>query len=342
MNQPQGYVRFDHFLAAMVNAANGVHDDRLATHRMAVATGLSEGGQDVGGFLIPDGVANEIWSRVYSTGRILRLCDRQPLTRPNGVKIPVVGETSRVNGSRFGGVQMYWTGEAGAAPSASRPALDLANLSLKKLLGLAYVTDELLQDAPALDAFLKRAFTLEATFGIEDKIINGTGAGVPLGVLNSGALITVAAEAAQPAGTVVYENLQKMAVRLWGASHGTAMWLMGNDAWGQVELMQKTLGFDVIELGADGRRYLLEMPIELCEYTPTLGSAGDILLCDFTQYLVAQHDVETASSIHVQFAQDESVFRFRYRVDGQPGWKTPVTPKNSTTTQSPFVALAAR
>ena len=31
--------------------------------------------------------------------------------------------------------------------------------------------------------------------------------------------------------------------------------------------------------------------------------------------------------------------RFRWRIDGQPGWASPVTPKNSTTTQSPFVTL---
>jgi HK97 family phage major capsid protein len=84
------------------------------------------------------------------------------------------------------------------------------------------------------------------------------------------------------------------------------------------------------------------MPIEVCEYTPALSSAGDIMLCDLSQYLLAEREPGVDSSIHVQFSTDETAFRFRFRTDGQPAGRSPVTPKNSSTTQSPFVALGAR
>jgi hypothetical protein len=59
----------------------------------------------------------------------------------------------------------------------------LLRLEAKKLRALAYVTDELLRDAAALGAWLERMFALEASFVFEDQIVNGSGAGRPLGIL---------------------------------------------------------------------------------------------------------------------------------------------------------------
>jgi hypothetical protein len=50
----------------------------------------------------------------------------------------------------------------------------------------------------------------------------------------------------------------------------------------------------------------------------------------------------TAVSAHVQFISDQLVFRFTLRVDGMPGWASPVTAFNGSGQRSPFVALAAR
>jgi hypothetical protein len=41
----------------------------------------------------------------------------------------------------------------------------------------------------------------------------------------------------------------------------------------------------------------------------------------------------------VYFVTDETAFRFVYRVDGQPNWNLPLTPKNGGPTLSPFVVL---
>ncbi len=82
------------------------------------------------------------------------------------------------------------------------------------------------------------------------------------------------------------------------------------------------------------------IPLEQCQ---TLGTPGDIILADFSQYLlIDKGGINAASSIHVRFLYDENVFRFIYRVDGQPIWNQPVTPFKGSSTKSPFVALAAR
>ena len=79
------------------------------------------------------------------------------------------------------------------------------------------------------------------------------------------------------------------------------------------------------------------------EYTQTLGTQGDILLVDLSQYLlVDKGGVEAAQSMHVRFLNDEMTYRFIYRVDGQPIWNAALTPFKGTNTLSPYVTLDAR
>ena len=92
----------------------------------------------------------------------------------------------------------------------------------------------------------------------------------------------------------------------------------------------------------DGGMTLAGRPVFSLEQCPALGSLGDIILVDPTQYAVATRSVRFQSSIHVRFLYGESAFRLSVRVDGQPYWAAPITAKNVVSTQSPFVALAAR
>jgi HK97 family phage major capsid protein len=87
---------------------------------------------------------------------------------------------------------------------------------------------------------------------------------------------------------------------------------------------------------------LMGRPIIPAEYCETLGIEGDIIFADFSQYLVIDKGVDAVNSMHVRFLTDERVFRFVYRVDGEPMWRTPVVPYKGTQTQSPFITLASR
>ena len=81
--------------------------------------------------------------------------------------IPLIDESTRADGSRFGALAMNWIDEA-VEITASRPKFAARELTTKKLAGLCFVTDELLQDSPALGIVLERLFALEAGFRIED------------------------------------------------------------------------------------------------------------------------------------------------------------------------------
>jgi HK97 family phage major capsid protein len=315
----------------------GPRDQRLI---MAAISGAGEGAGVEGGFLVPDPVSASLWEATYAVSQILRRCERQPLTTSSKLTIPAISESSRAAGSRFGGVVMNWVSE-GEAPTETIPKFRAIHFALKKLLGIAYATGELVNDAPAFEAHLRRVFSLEAAHTLDEALIRGSGAGEPLGALNSDALISVQKESGQAANTVLPENLINMALRLWPPSHMRARWYVGPGVFGQIAGAQFANGTPVIEYAA-GERFVLGLPLELTEHTLALGSKGDILLADFSQTLVTEQSPEFIGSIHVRFLEHENCFRFRFRADAAPAWAEPITLENTAATVSPYVALDER
>ena len=119
-----------------------------------------------------------------------------------------VDEASRATGSRAGGVRGYWVAEAGEITS-SYPKFREINLKLAKLACLVYTTEEMLEDVSVLSNFIENAGKAEIEFMLADAIINGDGAGKPLGILNSACLVSQAKESGQTATTIVEANLLK-------------------------------------------------------------------------------------------------------------------------------------
>jgi HK97 family phage major capsid protein len=283
-------------------------------------------------------------------GEVVSRVRRIPISAgSNGLKINAIDETSRADGSRWGGVQVYWTAEA-AQKTPSKPKFRQMELDLKKLAGLFYSTDELLQDASALQSIAMEAFSEELNFKIEDAIFNGTGAGQMLGIMNSGALITESKEAGQAASSIVYDNVLKMWSRLHARSRPNSVWFIDQSIEPQLYKMSLAVGTGGAPVylpagGASAAPYatLFARPVIPVEYAAALGTVGDICLFDLSQYLmIDKGGLETASSMHVRFIYDEMVFRFVYRVDGQPIWNSALTPKSGGSTQSPFVVLEGR
>ncbi len=334
--------------AVVRSETNHTVDPRLLAIEKAPA-GMSEGAGAEGGFLLQTDLADGIIKRSYQMGQILSRCKKLPITGPsNGIKINVSGETSRAS-TRWGGFLGYWGSEAGTK-SSSHPTFTQLELSLKKLYLMTYLTDELLEDVPALNVYCTEGATEELTFKLEDAIINGTGAGQPRGIMSAPCLVSVAAEGGQVATTIVAANIIKMWARMWGASRTNAVWLINQDIEPQLNSMSLAVGTGGIPvyMPAGGLSQapfgtLMGRPVIPCEYCQTLGTTGDIILADLSQYLVIDKGGPTfASSIHVRFTTDETALRWVVRCDGQALWPTALTPHLGSNTLSPFVALASR
>ena len=338
------FASFGEQLMAAYRAAmpGGKVDERLSTR---AASGLNESTPSDGGFLVQQDFVTELLKRTYETGILASKVKKIPIsTNANGMKINAIDEDSRANGSRWGGVQTYWEGEADEI-TASKPKFRQMELSLKKLTGLCYATDELLQDAAALEAVIRQAFAEEFGFKIDDAILSGSGEGEPLGILNSGAIVTVAKEASQT-DVITVENLIKMWNRLWSRSRANAVWYINQEL--EPYLYTLKIGDKPVYIPAGGlseKPYgtLFGRPVVPIEQCSAAGEVGDIILADIGQYLlIDKGGVKAASSIHVRFLYDENVFRFIYRVDGKPIWTKPLTPYKGSATVSPFVTLAKR
>ena len=333
----------EQLLAAYRAAApGGKVDERLTTR---AASGLNESTPSDGGFLVQQDFVTELLKRTYETGILASRAKKIPIsTNANGMKINAVDEDSRANGSRWGGVQTYWEGEADEL-TGSKPKFRQLELSLKKLTGLCYATDELLQDAAALEAVIRQAFAEEFGFKIDDAILDGSGEGEPLGILNSGAIVKVEKEKDQT-DIITVENLIKMWNRLWARSRANAVWYINQEL--EPYLYTLKLGDKPVYIPAGGlseKPYgtLFGRPVIPLEQCNAAGEVGDIILADIGQYLlIDKGGVKAASSIHVRFLYDESVFRFIYRVDGKPIWNKPLSPYKGSASVSPFVTLAKR
>jgi HK97 family phage major capsid protein len=324
------------------SAAGARVDERLITRSIS---GANETNPTDGGFLVQTDFAAELLKRAFDTGALAGKARRIPIsTNANGLKINAIDDDNRKDGCRWGGVQTYWQEEAEQF-AASKPKFRQMELNLKKLTGLCYATDELLQDAAALESVIRQAFAEEFAFKIDDAILAGTGAGQPLGILKSGALVKQELEAGQTAKITV-ENLIKIWSRLWGRSRANAVWYINQEL--EPLLYTLRIGDKPVYIPAGGLSEtpyatLFGRPVVPLEQCSATGEIGDILLADISQYLlIDKGDVNAQSSIHCRFLYDEEVFRFIYRVDGMPIWNKPITPYKGSATLSPFVALAKR
>lgn len=357
---PKPFTSFGAQLSAIRDSAiaakrGGSPDPRLMAiqefaHFQAAASGLSESVGSDGGFAVQTDYAERIQARIDTEATLWPKAFQVPLSaNSNGVKINLLDETSRATGSRWGGVQVYWEPEATAA-TAKRPKIYPLELTLGKLFGIGYRTDEISQDWTASGALLEAAFTAEIAFTLDDAAIRGTGSGMPLGWLNSSCVVTVDKETGQAADTVIAENFYNMFARMPARSKTRAVWYINGDLWPQVFQLQQVIGTGGVPLfiptGAIGDApggTILGRPIVEIEQASAPGDLGDINFVDMGEYLALDKGaIQRASSLHVEFLTDQEVFRWIFRTNGAPGWKSAVTPYKGSKTRSPFVILQAR
>lgn len=323
---------------------------RGSDHRLvAAASGLNEGVPSEGGFLVQSDLATELTNKAFETGQLVSRVRVQEIgAMSNGLKLNLANETSRVS-SRYGGIIAYWAAEA-AEKTSSAPKFRQWDYNLQKLIGLWYATDELLQDATAMNSVVNEWFADEFGFQLDDAIYNGNGAGKPLGILAAPCLVTVAKEAGQTAATIVADNVFKMYSRMPAGSLGNAVWCINQETWPQLFKLSQAVGVGGVPMfipaggmNATPAGTLLGRPILPIEQAAALGTIGDIAFCDFRQYLaIRKGGTQAASSIHVRFVYDESVFRFVLRFNGAPIPNAALTPYKGSASVSPFIALATR
>ena len=331
-------------------AAAGTPGGRIDPRLYAGPSGMNTSVPSEGGFLARKDWTLALLQRGMEESQLAPLCTPLEIgEESDGVEAPYVAETSRATGSRWGGVQVYRRAEAETV-TATKPTLEKFDLRLEDLMGIAYMTERTLRDATAMQSIMSTAFASEFGFRLDDEIIRGTGAGQCMGVLNAPSLVTIDAETGQAAASIVTENISKMWSRLWVRSRGRATWFFNQDCEPQLDQLALIAGTGALEprvasYSEAGVLRIKGRPTVALEQCETLGTVGDLLLLDLSEYiLIRKGGIVPAESIHVRFLYNERAFRWVYAINGAPKWKTTLTPykRTGSATVSPFVALATR
>lgn len=319
----------------------------------ALSTSSSEAVGADGGYAVPAAWRAEIMSMVDAEDSLLSVTDVNPVSG-NNMTYPM-DETTPHQAS--GGIQVYWDGESDTI-TQSKVQLKTLDIKLHRVTALVPMTEELLEDAPALGAYVTRKTGEKFAFKITDALFNGTGVGMPLGVMNAPCKVAVGKETSQTDATVHADNIVKMMARMPAKSFAKAGWYINQDVLPQI----MKLGFAITTASGTaagaGALYLppnglatsgpygtlLGRPIVVTEACAALGTQGDIVLGDFSKYLsvVKTGGIKTDVSIHLWFDQNIMAFRFVMRMNGQPWLSAPIARKNGSNTLSHFVTLASR
>jgi HK97 family phage major capsid protein len=327
------------FLQAVKSAALSPSetDKRLLSMK---SQGANEAIPSQGGFLVQQDMASGIVENMWGTGSVLSRFNPINVSG-NGMLINVVDEASRADGYRAGGILGYWL-EEGGSKTATKPKFRQIDLKLKKVAAVCYATDELLEDATALESWINNTVPNELRFQTEAAIINGNGVGKPLGILQSPAYYELARVDAAEIDATDVSNM--WAHRYVGATD--YVWFVSTTIFPQLQTM--AIGYTPVYMPPGGMSaspygLLFGRPVIETEYNPSLGISGDIVLASPSQYsLITKGGVQAASSIHVSFLTDETAFRFVFRVDGEPSWASKAASYYASSDYvSPFVGLLA-
>ena len=336
------------FLTSVISNADRpsaeARDERLRF--LATAGSDEQGGYSdpYGGFLVPVGFAPNLMQMTPEADPIGAATTKVPMTSP---RVELLARTDKDHTTSVSGGLTVCRRAETQTQSASRMTMEKIALNAYSLFGLAYATEEILNDSPiSFAAILEAGFRDQFSSHLINERINGTGAGEFEGVMKSAALITVAKETGQDADSLVYENLIKMRSRCW--RYSDAIWLANHDCLPQLMSLVMPIGTGGVPLwqmnakeGEPDR--ILGRPVVLTEYCQTVGDLGDIMLVNWSQYLEGTYEaLQSAESIHVRFVNHERTFKFWLRNGGRCWWRSALTPKNSANTLSPFVTLAVR
>jgi HK97 family phage major capsid protein len=251
----------------------------------------------------------------------------------------------------YGGIKWYWVAE-GSQMTESEPKVGEFSMTLHQLMGLCTVSRTLMEFTPvSIGAMLQAGFADGLNAALNNAIMRGTGAGQPRGILNSPALIEVAAETGQAAATIITENTTKMLQRFY--AKGGGVWLVNRDCLTQLITMSVAVGTGGGPIFIPGNSAanrpndtLWGYPIMYFDHCSTLGTVGDIMLVNPSQYWLAtkagMESPRFESSIHLYFDYNKEAFAWLYHADGDSPWPEALKPPQSAETRSPFVALATR
>ena len=323
-----GFASWDEFVDVI---ASGRYDPRLTrvSERRTISTFQSEGVPSEGGYLVPQEHAGWLLDKSLESEIIRPRCQVFPMQSAS-LKAGA-WDNSDHSENLYSGWTGQWLSEGGEA-SREKAKVRMIGLSAKKLAIFCDASREMVQDGISFGDQLQTAMAKAIGWFVDLALIRGTGAGQPLGILNSPSLVTVSKQTNQTGDTINYSNLCDMFSRLAPQCIENSIWLASPTAIPELLQLSHAVGTGgsivPVLTGSTGNFSLLTRPIVFSEKASALGDAGDIILFDPSQYVVGlRQEISLETSLAPGWSQDLVSFRAIIRMDGQAVWDSEITPR---------------
>lgn len=306
-----------------------------------------------GGVLVPTEMSSIVLDNAIGSDRLLSLMRRIPMGAPQ-ITIPSRFISAQdTAAARHGGIQAYQIDESQTKTVSRLGNLREVTLNLHEMAVAVPISNRLLKYSPISVPDLVASFVRsELNFRMQDLIFRGGGTGEALGFANSGnaALISVTRDTTSQ---VRSNDVRAMWARRFDRGGSPYVWLVEQSVeteFLQMGTMPREGGTAAIPMLLPGQ-YNAASPMTILgrevistDFCAALGTAGDIVLIDPSQYILgvpSSDPVSFATSSHVRFLNNEEVLRWTTEYDGRPWWPSTFTPRSGGDTRSPFIVLAA-
>lgn len=323
---------------------------------------LAESSGVTGGYTVPTMFSNQLLTLAIEDSIVAPRASKQPLTSRT-LQVPSLDITTvptAGNSPFLGGVTASWVAEAQTRPE-TEPTFRQTTLTAWELSFYTVASNTLLADnAVGLDSLLTQLFSSAIGWYTDYAYLRGDGVGKPLGILNAPATIAVTKHQANSFNWVDVATMLSQFYWISRASKDIA-WVISPSVIAHLFRMndmsasQTGAGFGRVlfqpinegaqadiptSAGVQSLGRLAGFPVLVSEKLPALGTAGCVMLCDFSKYLLGtRQELQIDVSPHVNFLKNQMTWRVVWRGDGQPWLNSYVTLQDATSRVSPFLYL---
>jgi HK97 family phage major capsid protein len=337
---------FGNFLIALRTGDKKTLDNLGSEWEPWTKVALGENQGATGGFLVP----TEHYDSLMMYAIDASIMRKYAFVLPQGAKetevpcLDVVSVPTGGNNAMLGGVVFNWTEEAASEVDAfTINPLKMLRLINYELTGYTYLSNTLMEDTQgaSLESIILMLFGTGIGWTEDYAFFRGTGAGKPLGVVAWNGLISVTRSGASAFALADYAAMMSRLIPT--ANMSKCFWACHPTVLAKLYAMVATSTMYVGNFQeTPGGRMLGGLPVHVTDKLPALNTAGDILLCDGSGYIIGdRRRIAIAYSEGPRFTNNQTTWRVVHRVAGRPWATDKTTLPDATSTVGPFIALAA-
>jgi HK97 family phage major capsid protein len=267
----------------------------------------------LGGYTIPEDFKLPVLDLAPEQPHMMQRCTVIPA--PTGeVTMP---KSVQTDGDEYGGMTGAWIAEAGLKP-ATDTSFEQVKIAAHEYAMYTEVSHRLLSRSPiAMENWILTKGRQKVMEELDNVIANGDGTGKPLGILNTAGIRTQTRVAANAIGNTDIVNLK---YQLLPQHRAKGVFIANDGALQSIELLEDTQNRPLFKSAiANGPDTMMAgYPYFSTTRTPNLGTTGDLMFVDLSEYYVAmEQDIVVRRSDDFKFQNNVASFAIYVVVGGR-------------------------